>query len=1167
MSGAERHERISRIMRACLEAPPGERDALLHREAADDPSILREVRNLLDFDAADDADVFSDDAIRGGRLALHQFIDDATSAPVDAAPIPESIASYRVIRKIGEGGMGVVFEAEQDNPRRRVALKVIRAHTASPQLVKRFQREAYVLGRLTHPGIAHVYESGFATIGADRLPYLAMELIDGPPLDEFVQRREMSVRQRLELIALTAEAIHHAHEKGVIHRDLKPSNILVVAEVVSAHDASPGGGDFTERPGDTAGVGQPRIVDFGVARAADADAHLATLATHAGILVGTITYMSPEQVAGDPDALDRRCDIYALGAILHELLTGKPPLDVRRRTIAEAAQIIRDEEPSRLGSVNTLFRGDVETIVSKALDKDPNRRYQTAADMAADIRRYLCHRPIQARPASAWYRACKFTRRNRVLVGGLAATLLVLVIGLMSTTWLALREADAHREADRSLYRAGLAVADAALRDGDVVTARQHLEAAPPELRGWEWSHYTARLDQSSASAPFSEHMRTMYGPDMRGLAQIWFSDSDKLLHVGFFCVRDQQLEVGAWDASTLDRRHIWFVPNGRVFAPVGRTSIMILQPDNRGRLYRSDDGEPGVETTLSLEPSRRMSLKSAIPESLSETSLSSQVRTGLTDASTVAFSPDGRFVCVATFVRDVSVYSLDGAQPPIKLEPHDEGIGDAVFSSDGRHLFTAGNDRRLACFDLRDNGRRVWERRDAHQDAILAAALSPDDRTLVTGGQDRLLRIWDARTGAPIGRLAGHRDPILAVGFDSDGQRIASFSSEVVKTWRLEAIDDLSVMRGHTWYVQSVAISPDGALLASCGERLCVWDVQTGFQIYSGPARGDVQSATVSFSADGRHLLVYQRYIRNEDRLNDAYLLDTCTGTTEPIPGLEAPPAGAAFVAHGRFVFVEQPDGVCRLLDSKTHQRRITLENAREVSVEGSGRRLAALSDDRIQIRRTSDGAILRSWREPLASRLFVSHDESVLAVALSPGPIDLFDMESGRKLGTLAGHASRVTCFGELPDCHRLITGSDDRTIRLWDLDRFEEVCVLRGHTDRIWALAVSRDEKSIFSASGDYTIRRWDTQPVSALIKARETYRAVTELLAPKVNAWLTRHDNDTIAVAKQIAADPALSERERRVAHQILLHAQSNSNPDHAAQHRSEIAPPDRARPGD
>lgn len=1069
--------------------------------------------------------------------------------------------------------MGIVYEAEQEHPRRTVALKVLYGGVGADGLLKRFRREADFLGRLQHPGIAHVFDAGVGDVKttsgiSGHQPFIAMELIDGRPLNEFVQRREMGVRQRLELIALTAEAIHHAHEKGVIHRDLKPANILVVADVESTHDESSSGGDFTERSGDPAGIGQPRIVDFGVARTADPGAHMATLATHAGNLVGTITYMSPEQVAGDPEALDRRCDIYALGAILHELLSGKPPLDVRRRTIAEAAQIIRDEEPSRLGSFNTVFRGDIETIVSKALDKDPDRRYQTAADMAADIRRYLSHRPIQARPASAWYRACKFTRRNRILVGGFVATLLVLVIGLISTTWLALREADAHREADRSLYRAGLAVADAALRDGDVVTARQHLEAAPAELRGWEWSHYTARLDQSSGSAPFSEHTQTMYGPNMRGLAQIWFSDSDKLLYVGFFCVRDQQLEVGAWDASTLNRRQVWFAPNGRVFAPVGRSRIMVLQPDNRGRLYRSDDGGPCAETTLSLEPSRRMSLKSAIPESLCKTSLSCQVRTGLKDASTVAFSPDGQFICVATFLRDVTVYSLDGARPPIKLEPHAEGIGDAVFSSDGRYLFTAGNDRRLACFDLSENGRCVWERRDAHQDAILAAALSPDDQTLATGGQDRVLRIWDARTGAPIGRLAGHRDPILAVSFDSDGQRIASFSSEVVKTWRLEAINDLSVMRGHTWYVQSVAISPDGALLASCGESLRVWDVQTGFQVYTGPARGDVQSATVSFTADGRHLLVHQRYVRNEDKLYDAYLFDTCTGKIEPIPGLDAPPAGAAFVAHGRFILVEQPNGGCQLLDSKTHRRRMALvENAREVCVEGSGRRLAALSDDRIQIRRSSDGAVLRSWREPLASRLYVSHDESVLAVALAPGPIDLFDMESGRKLATLAGHASRVTCFAELPTCHRLITGSDDRTIRLWDMDRFEEVCVLRGHTDRIWALAVSRDENTIFSASGDYTIRRWDTQPVSALIKARETYRAVTELLAPKVNDWLAQHDNDPTAVTEQIAADPALSERERCIAHQIMLHAQSNSNLDRIVIRRSEFARPDRARQGD
>ena len=295
--------------------------------------------------------------------------------PLPAPPQPATIGRYRIIRLLGAGGMGTVYEAEQDHPRRKVALKVLKYGLPSPDVLWRFEQEAEVLGRLQHPGIARIYEAGQAETGRGvAQPYFAMELVHGVPLLEYAQAHHLNTRQRLELMVKVSEAVQHAHQLGVIHRDLKPANILVEES------------------------GQPKILDFGVARVADREAQ-ATRQTEVGQIVGTLAYMSPEQVSGDPLAVDTRSDVYALGVILYELLAGRLPYPISRQ-LPEAVQTIREEEPTSLSSVNRTFRGDIETIVGKALEKEKTRRYASAEELAADIQHYLKDEPITARPPS-----------------------------------------------------------------------------------------------------------------------------------------------------------------------------------------------------------------------------------------------------------------------------------------------------------------------------------------------------------------------------------------------------------------------------------------------------------------------------------------------------------------------------------------------------------------------------------------------------------------------------------------------------------------------------------------------------------------------------------------------------------------------------------------------
>ncbi len=416
----DRYARVRELFLEARQRDSGDRRGYLDEACSGDTSLLGEVESLLAND--DRASTFLSTPALGGDFAVGEAASSAlgskgrrgssvgsgTGGGSSAAPAPpERIGPYRIVATIGQGGMGVVYEAEQEKPRRMVALKVLKPGVESEEMLRRFEYEGQVLGWLQHPGIAQVFEAGSAATEGGCQPYFAMELVRGRPLTAYAEAESLDVPRRLELMARVCDAVHHAHQKGVIHRDLKPGNILVDKE------------------------GQPKVLDFGVARATDADIRTTTLQTNVGQLIGTIAYMSPEQVSGDTRQLDTRSDIYALGVVLYELLTGRLPHDVGSKSIPEAARSIAEEEPTSLRSINRLYRGDVETIVAKALEKDKDRRYQSACDLAMDIRRYLTDQPITARPATTGYQLRKFARRNKPLAISLVVAFALLVGGLI----------------------------------------------------------------------------------------------------------------------------------------------------------------------------------------------------------------------------------------------------------------------------------------------------------------------------------------------------------------------------------------------------------------------------------------------------------------------------------------------------------------------------------------------------------------------------------------------------------------------------------------------------------------------------------------------------------------------------------------------------------------
>lgn len=423
--------------------------------------------------------------LRQQSQVTQTFINQGS--PPGPTDIPSEFGRYRILRQIGQGGMGSVYEAEQESPKRIVALKVIRPGLATPGLLKRFELESQVLGKLQHPGIAQIYEAGTADTKSGKQPYFAMEFVQGVDLRRHIKQKGLSVRERMELLAKICDAVHHAHQKGVIHRDLKPANILVDQ------------------------FGQPKILDFGVARATDADIQVATMQTDVGQLIGTLQYMSPEQVAADPGELDTRSDVYALGVIVYELLADKTPYDLSNRMIHEAARIIREDDPTALSSISRKYRGDIETIVSKALEKEKDRRYQSAAALAEDIRRYLQNQPIIARPPSALYQLQKFVKRNKAIAAGVVVAMLAMAIGTTISTYLYLQAESARKgEQDQRML--------AERRESEALVARAEAQARADELKavsGFQQS-MLAELDAETMGRGIVTAMRDSIGERLK---------------------------------------------------------------------------------------------------------------------------------------------------------------------------------------------------------------------------------------------------------------------------------------------------------------------------------------------------------------------------------------------------------------------------------------------------------------------------------------------------------------------------------------------------------------------------------------------------------------------------------------------------------------------------
>jgi eukaryotic-like serine/threonine-protein kinase len=1111
------------IFEAVLELETKEdRAKYLLQACGEDKELRSNVESLLKADQ------------RAGTFLERPLAGNAIAAPMDSAPSTKTerkspteepgdhIGRYKLLQKIGEGGCGTVYMAEQEEPvRRRVALKIIKVGMDTRQVIARFEAERQALAMMDHPNIARVLDAGATDAGR---PFFVMDLVRGIRITDYCDQNKLTTEQRLELFLHVCHAIQHAHQKGIIHRDIKPSNILV-----TLHDS----------------VALPVIIDFGVAKATEQRLTEKTLFTAFEQFIGTPAYMSPEQAEMSRLDIDTRSDIYSLGVLLYELLTGKTPFDPKtlmdsgleamRRTIREIdpsrpSTRLSEMEQTDLTTVAArrhvepvklihLLRGDLDWIVMKCLEKDRTRRYETANGLALDVERYLRNEPVLARPPSRVYRVQKLIRRNKLVFAATTALALALIGGLAVSTFLFMREREAYRrvviaernqsraraEAEgahaseseqrraaeesarrdrQNSYAADIYSAFLALQSGNLGRAfdlldHQQPQAGEEDLRGFEWRYLWQQAQGNEllslphpalvSCAVFSPDQQQLATASYDGLVRIWDLAAKRILQTltGF------ERQFG-W-------RYIAYSPDGRWFAGVRGGKLTVWNCRQKDfQLVFEQNAQPGA-IAFTPDSSRLVAWGGAgllvlDTGTWEQVTLATRLRPG--SFPSVAIDPASEAVAVSTEgQRAIEIWNISSRSPArffdIKMDAEMAFVS-LAWSANGL-LAGATWAGQLLLLDCRTGD--LLASKPAHTGSVFGLAFDRTGKTLITAGHDQLIHCWSTPKLDMIGTLQGHRDEIWSLAFSQDGRLLCTAGKDgTAKVWTPEPPP--APLYVTDWY--AAEFTADGKSLVTLSESELApefWDVANpGVHARKTLPISGATNVTRSVLSHDAKLLGVAR----ADGQVEVWSLESgkqIASRTVSEPGVTA----MAFSPNGRTLALGSAPGTVELWSLKAGQiTRLEAPQKRRVtalSFSQGGHFLRAVLEGR-------RGETVWDLKDntPLtipdgSERFWIAPDGKTLATLSSNYVVKLWDLPNLRERAALKGHRWTINSVAFSADGALVATASGDALTRLWDAATGRELTrPLRGHLQGVTDVAFSPDGRALATGSTDHSVKLW-------------------------------------------------------------------------------------------
>ena len=1071
---------------------------------------------------------------------------------------PETRPSRYVLGpEIARGGMGAILEVRDAYLKRSLAMKVLLGGSGAvpepggsvaPEHLNRFLEEAQITAQLAHPGVVPVHELG---MDPDGRVFFTMNLVRGRTLSDIVRlaraREDGWTNTRaLQVVLRVCETVAYAHDKGVIHRDLKPANVMVgrfgetyvmdwgLAKVIGADDPRdpPPSARVVPFEGD-----DPRVLDSPVM-------------TMDGAVVGTPAYMSPEQANGAVAEVNRRSDVYAIGAMLYQLLTGRPPhVDPDETTSPVAVLLaVRAGPPAPVLDVDPTAPQELVAVCEKAMARDPEARYASAADLAEDLQAFMEGRVVRAHRTGALIELRKWVGRNRRVAASMAVALVTLM-GALALSLVLTSEARRREEAaSRQAYRASVAAAANEIASHNGPAARDRLEALPERLRGWEWRHLASRLDESTSEVA-AEQFAVL--PDGRVLV----ARAD-----GALATLDPETGRTAPAPSPPGRnwKHRETANGGSILLSRTEGGYQVVDPVS-GRAI----------TTVSP------SVHDGVPPLVVSTRDGAHIAWADEGKIHVFHRPSGQRVSWADPGRIPLAIATGGAvvavgvseQPGVEILAHESRRTVCVldvpvsssgvdFSPDGSRL-AVGESLVLRVFDAATGKPADFGKVGGFENVVREVAYSPDGATR-SAASGRTVLLLDARTGDVRQSFAGEAG-VGRVAFTNDGRwLLANYANGRLRAWDVGAGRAPHVFAGHESFVYAVSFSPDGHRIVSGGwdgfvkrpGNIRVWDAATGEPVAAWGAPDRIVESIV-LTPDGGRIFACGRGPDDDWATHALEVWDAATG--EPLPGPAGDLAHVAMTADGAVVAASEVD-VVRLFDAGTLEPLASLRHSsciESIAFRGDGRRVAAVGDDGALRVWTLDGGRSSSagpvldlgpQHDPIlghGTKLRYSTDGSRLfRTSRGNHVVEVMDAASGRVLRSMRGHGAPVfdVITGSRSD--RVFTVGDDRRVLVWDADTLDQIVALSGHQSYVFAIALSPDGKTLVSASGDRTLRAWNAEPVRARQQAIVEHRRLVAELEPRVRAMFAGgEESGSIVASLRGAAD--LSGRRLEVALQIAL----------------------------